>query len=48
MGAGVTSVDTWQVPKAKQSLLGNTSNLLTNVLSGCSLGNMPAAEACGA
>jgi hypothetical protein len=43
-----TSIDKQQEPKVKESLLDNTSNLLTNVLSSGSLGNMPVAEACGA
>jgi hypothetical protein len=33
-----------QEPRAKRSLLDNASNLLTNLLSGGSLGNMPVAE----
>ncbi|KAK3152251.1 hypothetical protein QOZ80_2BG0156410 [Eleusine coracana subsp. coracana] len=39
-----TSVDKQQEPKAKRSVLDNASNLLTNLLSGGSLGNMPVAE----
>lgn len=39
-----TSVDKQQDPKAKRSLLDNASNMLTNLLSGGSLGNMPVAE----
>jgi hypothetical protein len=39
-----TSVDKQQEPKAKRSLLDNASNLLTNVLSGRGLRNMPVAE----
>ncbi|TVU32783.1 hypothetical protein EJB05_24539, partial [Eragrostis curvula] len=39
-----TSVDKQQEPKTKRSLLDNASNLLTNLLSGGGLGNMPVAE----